>query len=111
RDYDYLTSDAEALIAKLERLTDLRGHDTIDAWSALARAGDWRALVAALLAQHYDPLYRRSQQYNFARHPDAPIFEAERLDAAGIDALAVQIIRHTVQGSRDEVSARTAQMR
>lgn len=111
RDYDYLTSDAEALIGELERLTDLRGHETIGTWSALARAGDWRTLVAALLEQHYDPLYRRSQQYNFARHPNAPTFEADRLDAAGIDALAARIIRATAQGTLDDVSAHTAQMR
>ncbi|MBU0601209.1 MAG: tRNA 2-selenouridine(34) synthase MnmH [Gammaproteobacteria bacterium] len=110
-DYTYLTQDADNLIECLQRLTELRGRATIDSWSAMARDGQWRQLVASLLELHYDPLYRRSQQHNFARHPDAPTICAERLDAAGIDALAARIAACADQGSRNGASPPTAQMR
>lgn len=111
RDYDYMTQDAEALIERLERLTELRGRETVAAWSTLARSGSWAALVAGLLEQHYDPLYRRSQSNNFSRHTDAPTVVAERLDDAGIDSLAGQIAAASTQFSTGSTSERTAQMR
>jgi tRNA 2-selenouridine synthase len=111
RDYDYLMHDAEALIVHLERLTELRGHTTIEGWAAMARAGEWSQLVGALLEHHYDPLYRRSQQRSFVSQADAPTVSADALDAAGIDALAGQIVRLSGHGSIESASPRTAQMR
>lgn len=111
RDYAYLTDDAETLIAQLERLAELRGRSTIDAWAALARGGEWEKLVDALLEQHYDPLYRRSQNKSFAHLDTAPIASSRSLDAAGIDSLATQILQLSAQGSTDDASERTAQMR
>lgn len=111
RDYDYLMQDPEALIALLERLTELRGRATIDAWAAMARSGRWPELVSALLEQHYDPLYRRSQQSNFERHDNAPVLVAEALDDAGLDTLAARVAAQAVQGSSEGDPARVAQMR
>ena len=91
RDYDYMTRDADGLIERLERLIELRGRETVGAWCALAREGRWPALVSALLAQHYDPLYRRSQNGNYQGHRDAPTVTADTLDDAGIARLAQRI--------------------
>ncbi len=110
-DYEYLTQDAETLITQLQRLTELRGSATIDAWTSMARSGAWPALVGALLEQHYDPLYRGSQRRSFSRLDTAPVITVDRLDAAGIDELAAKIIRQVSQGSNDDASGRTAQMR
>lgn len=111
RDYAYLTLDAETLIAQLERLADLRGRSTIDAWAALARGGEWEKLVDALLEQHYDPLYRKSQNKSFAHLDTAPIASSSSLDEAGIASLATQILQLSAQGRADDSSERTAQMR
>ena len=44
-----------------------------------ALVGAWREFVARLLAEHYDPAYRRSSQRNFARLAEA---RAVRIAAA-----------------------------
>jgi tRNA 2-selenouridine synthase len=111
RDYDYLTQDPEALITLLQRLAELRGRATIDNWAAMAREGRWTELVSALLEQHYDPLYRRSQQSNFERHDNAPVLVAEALDDAGLNALAARIAAQAVQGSNAGDPVLVAQMR
>ena len=96
-----MTQDAESLIERLERLTELRGRDTVAAWSALARSGQWAELVAGLLEQHYDPLYRRSQSNNFSRHTDASkvalVHLLERLRAGGFVLLDTQFITPHLQ--------------
>ncbi|WP_374339789.1 tRNA 2-selenouridine(34) synthase MnmH [Methyloversatilis sp.] len=91
RDYDYMTCDAEGLIGRLERLVELRGRDTVAAWTALARQQRWPELVRALLEQHYDPHYHRSQSNNYLGHADAPTVATERLDKAAIKSLAERI--------------------
>jgi tRNA 2-selenouridine synthase len=53
-------SDTEGLIALLARLPDRPGFKRLEAWAALARAGDLETLAAALIETHYDPAYRRS---------------------------------------------------
>ena len=46
---------------------------------------------AALMAEHYDPLYARSQDQNFERLVDARRVETDDLSDAGIAALAASI--------------------
>lgn len=65
-DYAHLVARPEALLAKLACLAPLHGSERIAAWSALAREGRWRGLVADLLASHYDPAYRKSTARNYA---------------------------------------------
>ncbi|WP_395702424.1 tRNA 2-selenouridine(34) synthase MnmH [Aquabacterium sp.] len=59
-DYAPLTAEPETLCSLLQGLVSLRGHATVERWQSLARAADWPGLLAELLAQHYDPLYKRS---------------------------------------------------
>lgn len=95
RDYDYMTQDPDTLIARLERLTELRGRETVDHWAGLARAGRWPELVTDLLEQHYDPLYRRSQGSHYRGFERAPTFVAQHLDESGIARLAERIANGT----------------
>jgi len=53
--------------------------------------GDWRALVGELLEQHYDPLYFRSQNRNYAGFAAPQNFPTDDLSPSAIDALARQI--------------------
>jgi tRNA 2-selenouridine synthase len=61
----------------LGRLPPHHSKDTIVAWKALARAGDTETLAAALIAEHYDPAYRRQS----ARR-DRPLLR--RIEMAGV---------------------------
>lgn len=64
--YDVDGLDAGEICEKLEFLRPLRGHEVVTYWQNLARAHNWSALIESLLAQHYDPSYRRSRQANVA---------------------------------------------
>ena len=66
RDYDYFLADPAWLMERLEQLRGLQSNETLARWSALVHAGEFPALVAELLASHYDPLYQRSQSFNYA---------------------------------------------
>ena len=83
--------DPEALIALLSRLPDRPGRTRLQAWSALARAGDLEALAAALIEAHYDPAYRRSGR----KAEGAVIGEAAlpRLDPEGFEQAARDVAR------------------
>jgi len=59
RAYADIGADPDAVEAVLNRLPPHHSKDTIAAWKAHARAGDTEALAAALIAEHYDPAYRR----------------------------------------------------
>lgn len=90
RDYDYFLARPQWLLQQLGHLRGLQSNETLEHWQALIAAGDFRALVDALLEQHYDPLYQRSQDKNY-RYENAPVFAAEDLSPASIDRLAAQI--------------------
>jgi tRNA 2-selenouridine synthase len=79
-EYRHFLQDGGALGEQLDCLAALHGRERIAEWKALAAAGEWRALVARLLVEHYDPAYHRSSTRNFPRLADA---EAVRVEAAG----------------------------
>ncbi|GAB5432102.1 MAG: tRNA 2-selenouridine(34) synthase MnmH [Epibacterium sp.] len=59
--YDDILSNAEALREKLGLLREHRSGAVVDAWFELIAAGDKPALVARLMADHYDPAYRKAR--------------------------------------------------
>ena len=91
RDYDYFLADRALLIESLEQLRGLQSNETVARWRAMAQAGEFRALVAELLASHYDPLYRRSQANNYAGLAGARLLVTDDLSPAGMAALAREI--------------------
>lgn len=92
QDYVWLTGETAWLSAKLEHLRRLVGHETVERWQALARNGDFPALVAALLSQHYDPLYRASQTKNYTQHKSARRFRLDDLSPEAIQQLARTVL-------------------
>lgn len=66
QEYDFFVRDTEAFCARLDALRVLRGHETVNRWQALARAGSHPQVVRELLEQHYDPVYLQSMARHFA---------------------------------------------
>lgn len=91
-DYAHFLDDPEAINSRLVHLTEVRGHETVAAWQELARQRAWPELVAALLAQHYDPAYMKSLSHNYAATPDDLTFHAQDLSVAGVRRLAHEIL-------------------
>ena len=56
--YDHWQANPEALMSKLKWLKKRHGQAEVDAWGALAEAGEWHGFVKRLLESHYDPAYR-----------------------------------------------------
>jgi len=90
-EYRHFFDDRAALEAQLDCLRALHGGSVIEEWKALSAAGDWDALVARLLAEHYDPAYERSAARNFIRLPGARRVRVDTPGAAAFDALAQQL--------------------
>jgi tRNA 2-selenouridine synthase len=91
RDYDYFLTRPAWLIEKLGHLHSLQSHETIAHWTTLIEAGDFRTLVEALLEQHYDALYQRSQEKNYRDYGDAPRLAVDDLSPASIEQIARKI--------------------
>jgi tRNA 2-selenouridine synthase len=52
----------------------------------------WDELVADLLANHYDPAYRRATQKNFEQLANAQVLRPAKLDAASLAQIAARLI-------------------
>ncbi len=92
-DYAHFVADPGALAAKLDLLRDLHGKERIDQWRAHLEAGRWEPLVSDLLANHYDPAYRRSLARNYRDAATATPVEVLDISARGFLALAQALAR------------------
>jgi tRNA 2-selenouridine synthase len=92
-DYAHFVRDPQALAAKLDLLKSLHGAERIDGWKSLLSRGDWDALVADLLENHYDPAYRRSLFRNYRDAQDAEAVTVSDITQAGFLGLARRIAR------------------
>lgn len=59
--YADLLNHPSALAGRIDQLRPFHASDTVAQWHSLARNGAWRALAQALIAEHYDPRYAKSQ--------------------------------------------------
>lgn len=91
RDYAWFAEDPERLATQLGCLQGLLANETLARWQAWARARELAPLFAALMAEHYDPLYARSQGQHFEQLREARRIEVDDLSDAGIAALATRI--------------------
>ncbi len=92
RVYRDITEDEDRLAERIKALGAYQSHETIWRWLDLARARDHETLAAELMAEHYDPRYRRER----ARHERPMLAElhADALDEAGLDTLADATASH-----------------
>lgn len=93
RDYAYLGDDTEALKEKIDAMRTVQSNGTLAKWKALADAGDLRTLFGEFIDHHYDPLYQRSQNRNFAGFADATGFTTDDLSPDSLQVLASRIVR------------------
>lgn len=96
-DYAWLGRDPQALAQRLTALRGLQPNDTLARWQTWALAGDLPDLFAELMAHHYDPLYRRSQDRSGM--PPWRILPVAALDPAGLDRAASDLLNDTGQGT------------
>ncbi|MDP3085273.1 MAG: tRNA 2-selenouridine(34) synthase MnmH [Rubrivivax sp.] len=73
QEYGFFAGEAERFCQLLEGLVELRGHALVATWQALARADRWAEVFAALMHEHYDPLYERSMQRSYPQLAAADI--------------------------------------
>ncbi|MCE1181366.1 MAG: tRNA 2-selenouridine(34) synthase MnmH [Rhodocyclales bacterium] len=92
-DYAYFYGLPELLRQRLSALEGLQSNQTLLRWHDYVATQQWPMLVHELLEQHYDPLYLRSQQYNFASDDAAHYFSTDDLSPAGIERLADALLQ------------------
>lgn len=103
RAYDDILSEADSLMAQLDKLRPHRGHAIVDGWFERIEAGDKPGLTRDLMQQHYDPSYDKSRLA-----VDAPVIarvQASALDASGLDRAASEIERVLMAGVQPDPSA------
>ncbi len=74
QDYKHLFDDPGYLKVQLDRLVELLGRDTIQAWHALVDTGSMQELYRRLILQYYDPAYQRSGEQHFQRATHSTVF-------------------------------------
>ena len=94
--YAHFLAEPMLLVQRLDALTAHYGRATVAGWCELAQRGAHAALVAQLLATHYDPAYDRSIARNFARVTDAVTYRLESASASATHAVAAQILADCV---------------
>jgi tRNA 2-selenouridine synthase len=91
-DYPYFINQPDNLVSTIDFLKELHGKETLEHWKHLIAQKDWVQLVSELLENHYDALYKRSQNSNYIHYEKAPCFTTADLSAKGIEILATQIL-------------------
>lgn len=99
-EYAHFLSDLDTLGAQLDCLTALHGQARIAHWKALGHRRAWDELVAALLAEHYDPAYLRGMARNYKGFGTAKVLPVTASDNAAFDAAALEYLAFTEAGPR-----------
>ncbi len=87
-EYRHFLADPATLKAQLDCLAGLHGKAKVAAWKTLADRAEWESLVSELLADHYDPTYRRSTERNYPGLARARVVAPHDLGAASIERAA-----------------------
>ncbi|OGA58081.1 MAG: tRNA 2-selenouridine(34) synthase MnmH [Betaproteobacteria bacterium RIFCSPLOWO2_12_FULL_65_14] len=95
-EYRHFLGDTRSLERQLDCLVALHGQEKIASWKSLAARGAWEDLVTRLLAEHYDPAYRRSATRNFARLAQARSVRIESADATAFREAARSLMEQAV---------------
>ena len=91
-DYDYLVRDVTYFCERVSVLTALKGRAVVQRWQALAKVGEFSAVVQDLLINHYDPAYLQSMQRNFVQFKSAKKIAPEDHSMRAMKALALEIL-------------------
>ncbi len=97
-EYRHFLEKPAALKERLECLTTRYGRAVIGRWLAQTDSGAWGALVADLLATHYDPSYLRATTQNYSHYDEGRRLSLDRIDEAGIGRVAADLLRTAASG-------------
>ena len=92
KDYAHFVEDTAMFCTRLDALRDLRGHHIVNDWQARARDGRTPEVVRELLEMHYDPIYLRSMQRNFAQIATPQLVLSWEGSEASLQAAADQLL-------------------
>jgi tRNA 2-selenouridine synthase len=92
-DYAHLIARPAFLVQKIECLQPLHGKEAVERWKAHVSGGEWDALVADLLDNHYDPAYRRSMYRNYRDAHGAMVMNVPGVSREDFSALARDLLR------------------
>jgi tRNA 2-selenouridine synthase len=95
QEYAHFLEHPQTLVRKLECLTRLYGHGTIQKWRGFALNRHWDELIEDLLTTHYDPAYTRS---TLKHYPALGHALKLRLDEAR-DECFRELARHCTAGA------------
>jgi tRNA 2-selenouridine synthase len=98
-DYAHFVTDIDAFCERLDALRDLRSSAVVQGWQAQARAGAVAAVVQELLTLHYDPVYERSMQRNFADFDKQPVLTLADAGHSTLCAAAHRLVSMAVMPS------------
>jgi tRNA 2-selenouridine synthase len=92
-EYGFFAQQTQRFCGHLDTLVELRGKQTVAHWKALAEGNRWPEVFEQMMREHYDPLYLRSMQRNFAgvgnaRHLVLPDGQAAAMRDAARQLLA-----------------------
>lgn len=90
-DYGHFVTNRASLKERLATLIPLLGHARINEWHEQIDAGVFAELTESLLVHHYDPLYARAQQRDYAG-PGSTVDTGPQLDSKEIDRLAATLL-------------------
>lgn len=88
--YRDVIEDPDVVATRLAPLRRVRGHDVVDRWISLSRAGALVDLSHALMQDHYDPAYAKSRQIE--TRDVLTVVTAATLDDAGQERAADQVV-------------------
>ena len=90
-EYRHYESCPQRLAEELDTLAALHGNGVVERWQSLVRLGQWDELVARLLEEHYDPVYRRSIRTNYRRASEAACVSLPSADDAEFERAAREL--------------------
>jgi tRNA 2-selenouridine synthase len=92
-EYGFFAQQVERFCGHLDTLVELRGKETVARWKAWAAEGRWAEVFEQMMCEHYDPLYERSMQRNFAGIGAALQLALPDGEAASMRDAARQLLR------------------
>jgi len=93
QEYGFFAQQPERFCELLAALTELQGKEKVKRWQAMARAASWPELFGELMRDHYDPLYERSMQRNFAGLADSQQVAVADGSEPALRAAASELLR------------------
>ena len=109
-EYGHFLGDPRDLKNKLDCLSGLHSRDTLARWMKQVEERRWDELVADLLANHYDPAYRRATLRNFAHLAQARVLRPSKLDFSSLEQLAAQFDRGGASMNNPQFKSRLLQL-